>query len=88
MYHVYILKSIKDPSKTYVGLTLKDPYIRLKEHNNGESQSTKHFRPWELIYYENFYCKLCADKREIFLKSGIGYRFRKIIVDNYRKLKY
>ena len=88
MYNVYILKSIKDSSKTYVGLTLKDQYIRLKEHNNGESQSTKHFRPWELIYYENFYCKLCADKREIFLKSGIGYRFRKIIVDNYRKLKY
>lgn len=36
--------------------------------------------------YENFYCKLCADKREQFLKSGFGYRFRKIIIQHYEKL--
>ena len=44
-------------------------------------------RPWQLIYYETFYCKTCTDKREHFLKSGIGFKLRKIILENYDKLK-
>ncbi len=86
MYSVYILKSLKSPTKTYVGLTIKQVKDRLKEHNEGLSKSTKHDKPWELIYFENFYCKLCSDKREQFLKSGFGCRFRKLILDNYSKL--
>jgi putative endonuclease len=61
--------------------------VRLKEHNAGLSQFTKAFRPWELIYFETFYSELCADKRERFLKSGVGFRFRKIMLENYKKLK-
>lgn len=87
MYHVYILKSFKNVNKTYVGLTIKDPIYRLKEHNDGLSQYTKTNRPWMLIYFENFYCKVCAEKREQFLKSGFGYRFRQVILDNFEKLK-
>jgi len=74
-------------NKTYVGNTIKPIEVRLKEHNDGLSQYTKKEKPWEMIYFENFYCKLCADKREQFLKSGIGFRFRKIILENYSKLK-
>jgi len=86
MYKVYILKSIKNSKKSYVGLTTKDIKLRLEEHNSGLSRFTKTDKPWRLIYFENFYCKLCAEKREVFLKSGIGYRFRKIILDNFNKL--
>ncbi|KKQ37755.1 MAG: hypothetical protein A3H17_00415 [Candidatus Levybacteria bacterium RIFCSPLOWO2_12_FULL_37_14] len=87
MYKVYFLKSLRDKSKTYVGLTVKDIEFRLKEHNDGLSKYTKANRPWRLVYFENFYCKLCADKREQFLKSGFGYRLRKIILENYDKLE-
>ncbi len=86
MYKVYILESERLPGKTYVGLTIKKIEERLKEHNLGQSKASKPYLPWKLIYYENFYCELCADKREQFLKSGFGYRFRKLILENYTKL--
>lgn len=70
MFKVYLLKSIKYPEKSYVGMTIRDINDRLNEHNNGLSKFTKTYRPWEVVYYENFYCKLCAEKREQFLKSG------------------
>ncbi len=86
MYKVYILKSIIEPSKSYVGLTIKKVDERLKEHNLGLSPYSKTYLPWEVVYYENFYCKLCAEKREQFLKSGFGYKLRKLILDNYKTL--
>lgn len=86
MYILYLLQSINKPDKSYVGITIKKPDERLREHNEGLSLYTKIFRPWKIIYYETFYCKLCAEKREQFLKSGLGYRFRKIILKNYQKL--
>jgi putative endonuclease len=83
MYKVYILRSQLDSRKSYVGLTTKEVQERLKEHNDGDTQSTKAFRPWEIIYFELFYCKLCAEKRETFLKSGFGFRLRKLIIQNF-----
>ncbi|OGH24937.1 MAG: hypothetical protein A3B47_02415 [Candidatus Levybacteria bacterium RIFCSPLOWO2_01_FULL_39_24] len=87
MYKVYFLKSLHNKSKTYIGLTIKDIESRLKEHNDGLSRYTKTNRPWRLVYFENFYCRLCADKRKQFLKSGFGHRLRKIIFENYDKLE-
>lgn len=87
MYTVYILKSLRNPTKSYVGRTIKPVKVRLSEHNSGLSKSTKSDKPWELIYFENFYCELCADKRELFLKSGFGYRLRKLILENHIRLK-
>lgn len=87
MYHVYIIQSLANLEKTYVGLTTKEPKERLEEHNKGLSTYTKTGKPWQLIYFENFYCKLCAEKREKFLKSGFGYRFRKVILENYSALQ-
>lgn len=83
MFKVYILQSLKNKSKSYVGLTIKEVTERLEEHNSGLSRFTKTDKPWKLIYYENFYCKLCADKREQFLKSGFGHKFKKLILTNY-----
>jgi len=84
MYKVYLLLSLKYPKKSYVGVTIKEPADRVKEHNDGLSQSTKAFRPWKLVYYETFYCELCASKRERFLKSGFGFKLRKILLDNFK----
>ncbi|MCX6705633.1 MAG: GIY-YIG nuclease family protein [Candidatus Woesebacteria bacterium] len=87
MYKVYLLESMKKPGKSYVGLTIKEIRERLEEHNGGLSRYTKTDRPWRLIYYENFYCRVCAEKREMFLKSGIGYKLRRLILDNYLRLR-
>lgn len=78
MYYVYILKSLKDES-LYIGYSanLKK---RVFDHNNGLSKSTKHKRPYKLIYYEAFLDRVDAKHREIYLKSGWGFRsIRKIL---------
>jgi len=77
MYKVYLLHSLKDTGMSYVGLTIKEIDKRVEEHNKGLSQYTKTFKPWRLVYYELFYCRTCAEKREQFLKSGVGYQLRK-----------
>ena len=77
-YNIYVLKSIKN-SKRYVGITTKDPKIRLKEHNEGSNEFTRLNKPYELIYYELGYCKTCALKREKFLKSGQGRKILDVI---------
>ena len=73
MYYVYTLLSLKD-GKLYTGFTdsLKR---RIKEHNRGEEPSTKHRRPFKLIY-----CEVCIDKkdaiaRERYLKTGMGKKY-------------
>ena len=58
-YFVYILVSLSTPLKTYVGFT-SDMVIRMREHNWGERYKnayTKKFRPWEVIYFEEFKSK-------------------------------
>ena len=37
MYYVYLIKSVKDPSKTYVGYTTELKQ-RLQKHNEGGSR--------------------------------------------------
>lgn len=81
MYSVYILKS-QFFDKTYVGLTIRNPYNRLEEHNRGESYYTKRYAPWKLVYYELLHCRLCAERRERFYKSGIGVKIKNILIDN------
>ena len=87
MFKVYILQSLTKKDKTYVGQTIKPIEIRVNEHNQGLSTYTKSDKQWIVIYYETFYCKTCTDKREQFLKSGVGYKFRKIILQNYGKIE-
>jgi putative endonuclease len=40
------------------------PLMRLAQHNNGETSSTKHLCPWELVYIE-----ACASKREALIRE-------------------
>ena len=77
MFYVYILISQKDNSQ-YIGLS-QDTEERLKEHNAGRVKSTKSKRPWSLLYKEPCATRLDARKREKYLKSAPGRRFRKEI---------
>lgn len=60
-------------------MTSKFVKIRLKEHNEGTNSFTRFNRPWDILYYEQNYCKECAQKRETFLKTGQGRRIIKLI---------
>ena len=75
MYTIYGIRSKVD-GRIYVGFT-EDIERRIKEHNSGKTTSTKGYRPWELIYYENCEERLEARNREKYLKSGIGKEFIK-----------
>ena len=74
-YFVYILKS-KNRNKTYVGYT-SDLEVRLKEHNSGESKYTGRFKPWNLIYTEEFNNKNEAVSRERYYKTAAGRKWIK-----------
>ncbi len=80
MYYVYFAKSLKN-NKVYVGVTNKDPKIRVKEHNDGSNCWTQHNKPFKLIYYERYYCKKDAYARENFYKTGFGNKNKKLIVE-------
>ena len=72
MYYVYILKSEKDGS-LYIGYT-SNLKKRFEEHNKGLSISTKYKRPYKLVFYEAFLNRIDAKDREVYLKSGWGFR--------------
>ena len=55
-YYIYILQSQKNNS-FYIGYT-SDLRKRFKQHNAGESQATKPFRQYKLIFYEAFLNRL------------------------------
>jgi len=77
-YYVYILKSLKDHN-LYTGLT-NNLDSRIKEHNQGENQSTKARKPFVLVYYEALPTKEEAIVREKFYKSGRGRELLKKIL--------
>ncbi len=56
---------------------------RLKEHNQGLSQSTKPYRPWDLIYYEACLNERDAKRREKYLKKTQGQRLLKRRLKDY-----
>jgi predicted GIY-YIG superfamily endonuclease len=74
MYHVYVLKSLKN-GKRYVGYTSKDPDVRFVEHVSGTNAWTRQNRPLALVYSEKFENVSDARLRERFLKCGQGRKF-------------
>jgi putative endonuclease len=74
MYTVYVLYS-RAFDKCYLGYT-SDFSSRLRSHNElGTSNWTKRYRPWVLIYREEYSTKGAAMQREKVLKSGVGREF-------------
>ncbi|MEK7499439.1 MAG: GIY-YIG nuclease family protein [Patescibacteria group bacterium] len=80
-YYVYILQSQKNAS-LYIGYT-SDLQKRFQQHNNGESASTRPFRPYTLIFYEAFLNRIDAKNREKYLKGGYGRRTIKGMLKNF-----
>lgn len=85
MFYVYVLRSLKD-SKLYIGFT-SDLKRRFKEHNNGESKSTKSRRPFELLYYEAHKSKKDALRREKYFKTNKGKSSLKQMIRNSLNIK-
>lgn len=74
MYYVYLIRSIKDPSKTYIGQT-NNLAQRLEKHNSGASIYTADHRPWQLVTYIAFSVQQKARDFEKYLKIGSGHTF-------------
>ena len=78
MFSTYILKS-KLRDWYYVGHAI-DPEDRLGQHNAGYNRSTKPYRPFVVVYREDFETKREAFKREQQIKRyRHGEAFRKMI---------
>jgi len=70
MYCVYILYSEKF-NRFYTGLTFNIEN-RLNEHYSGKTKSTKPFKPWKVIFFEECETRIKARLREKYYKSGVG----------------
>lgn len=80
MFTVYVIKS-KTHKFRYTGFTT-NLRRRLRDHNNGKNKSTKHYRPFVLIYIENCSTRIEARTREKFLKSTRGREYLKDILSS------
>jgi predicted GIY-YIG superfamily endonuclease len=80
MWYVYILESLADPKKHYVGCT-NDVPDRVIRHNAGKSESqsrhTSIHGPWKLVVEIGFEDRAKAFAFEKYLKSGSGRAFAK-----------
>lgn len=74
MKYVYLIRSRKTPTQTYVGL-MYDVHKRLAAHNAGQSSHTSKFAPWELVAFFGFAERGKAAAFEEYLKSGSGRAF-------------
>ena len=74
-YYVYVLKSTV-VERIYIGFT-ENVGRRLRQHNAGKNRSTKPYRPYEVLFTEEFDNKEQALEREKFLKSGQGREYIK-----------
>lgn len=59
---------------------------RIERHNSGLVESTKHRKPFDLIYFEGSTNKYDAIAREKYLKSGMGKRYLKNRLKRYLSL--
>lgn len=75
-YYVYVIKS-RSTGKFYTGMT-NDLQRRISEHNRSKSNTivTKYLTDFELVYSEEVDSREIARKREKYLKSGCGRKFR------------
>jgi predicted GIY-YIG superfamily endonuclease len=76
MTYVYILRSLADPERRYVGAT-GDLRARLQKHNAGEVSHTSKYAPWTIKTYIAFADKTQAFAFEKYLKSPSGRAFAK-----------
>ena len=73
MFSVYAISS-ETRNYIYVGLT-SNLAKRIEFHNNGYERTTAPYRPFRLIFSEEFPDRPTARLKEKYLKSGIGKEF-------------
>jgi putative endonuclease len=73
---VYVLQSLKNSKRYYVGLT-SNIERRLETHNKGGSTYTAIDRPWQINVLIEFQNENLATAFEKYLKSGSGRAFAK-----------
>ena len=74
MHYVYLLQSLSNPTRRYIGLS-SDLKARLAKHNEGGVPHTSKFKPWTLNTYIAFTTRQQAASFEQYLKSGSGRSF-------------
>ena len=80
MIYVYALKSTTR-NYIYVGMTA-DINDRLRRHNSGYEKTTRSYRPFDLIYLEQFESRKEARVKEKYLKSGVGKEYLRNLIKN------
>ena len=70
MWYVYIIRSLKSNFQ-YIGST-NNVKSRLNNHNDGENQSTKHYRPFRLEADIVIRTEKKARELERYFKTGSG----------------
>ena len=75
-HYVYILSSVGEPGRFYVGLT-DDLAARLARHNAGGVAHTSKYLPWQIKTAIAFRDRAQAAKFERYLKSPSGRAFAK-----------
>jgi putative endonuclease len=75
-YYVYILQSLSNPNRFYVGSTT-DLAARVAKHNAGQVPHTSKYAPWNIKSAVAFRDKAQAVSFERYLKSPSGRAFAK-----------
>jgi len=73
-HYVYILHSLADHNRHYVGIA-EDIEERLKKHNTGQCKHTSKFIPWQIETAIAFRSKEKAIAFEKYLKNHSGRAF-------------
>ena len=76
MFYVYILQSLRDDDRHYVGAT-SDLRDRVSRHNRGDVKHTSKYLPWRLKTYVAFTDRERAFAFERYLKTSSGRAFAK-----------
>jgi putative endonuclease len=74
--YVYILESLSNSDRHYVGLT-DDLRARLAKHNSGAVAHTSKHGPWRIKTYIGFSDEQAAVAFESYLKTASGRAFAK-----------
>ena len=70
LYYIYVIRS-KNRNYIYVGLT-NNLNRRVSQHQNGKEKTTAPYRPFKILFAEQFLSRIDARNREKYLKSGSG----------------
>jgi len=84
-HFVYILQS-EDNDQYYVGRS-KTPETRLKHHNTTSTGFTSRYRPWELVFTEEFPSKDDAIAAEQMIKDWKSRKRTRYVVEGKIQLK-